>query len=103
MPACDGETADPRAWAHRLSAEQMNSFTIKLFATLRERVHAAELTREYPDGTTVGDFTPRKGDEIAFIPPVSGGAATPSYVGKITIGRGHIDVATLEREVSDPA
>ena len=112
----------------------MNNFTIKLFATLRERAHTAELTREFPDGTTVGDiwrqlvvefpelgghrdsvgfavnqeyvegdFKPRKGDEIAFIPPVSGGANTPAYVGKITIGRNRIDVAALEREVADPA
>lgn len=110
----------------------MNSFTIKLFATLRERAHTAELTREFPDGTTVADiwrqlviefpelgghrdsvgfavnqeyveadFKPRKGDEIAFIPPVSGGAGTPPYVGKITIGHNRIDVAALEREVSD--
>jgi len=111
----------------------MNQFTIKLFATLRERAHTAELTREFPDGATVadiwrqmvvefpelaghhdsvgfavnqeyveGDFKPRKGDEIAFIPPVSGGADnTPAYVGKITIGRDRIDVAALEREVAD--
>ena len=117
----------------------MNKFTIKLFATLRERAHAAELTREFPDGTTVGDiwrrlvvefpalgghhnsvgfavnqeyvdgsYKPQTGDEIAFIPPVSGGAGgggadTPAYVGKITIGRNPIDLAALEREVADPA
>ena len=34
---------------------------------------------------------------------MSGGAETPAYVGKITIGRNAIDVAALEREVSDPA
>ena len=34
----------------------MNRFTIKLFATLRERAHTAELTREFPDGTSVGDI-----------------------------------------------
>ncbi len=112
----------------------MNLFTIKLFATLRERAHTAELTREFPDGTTVGDmwrrlivefpelgahrdsvgfavnqeyveggFKPRNGDEIAFIPPVSGGADPPPYLDKITIGRNPIDVAALEREVADPA
>ncbi len=111
----------------------MNRFTLKLFATLRERAHAAELVREFPDGTTVaqiwkhlvaefpalgghhdsvgfavnqeyveGDFKPRQGDEIAFIPPVSGGTET-SRVGTITIGRKRIDVAALEREVADPA
>jgi molybdopterin synthase catalytic subunit len=109
----------------------MNRFTLKLFATLRERANAAELVREFPDGTTVGeiwkhlvgefpalgghhdsvgfavnqeyvegDFKPRKGDEIAFIPPVSGGADA-SRVGSITIGRASIDVAALEREVAD--
>jgi MoaE-MoaD fusion protein len=112
----------------------MNRFTIKLFATLRERAHTSELTREFPDGTTVaeiwkhlvtefpalgghrdsvgfavnqeyveGGARPRAGDEIAFIPPVSGGAGVPAYVGKITIGRSPIDVAALEREVADPA
>jgi len=112
----------------------MNRFTIKLFATLRERVHASELTREFPGGTTVGEiwrhlvaefpalgglhgsvgfavnqeyvqagFEPRHGDEIAFIPPVSGGTEAPAYVGKITIGRDPIDLAALEREVADPA
>jgi molybdopterin synthase catalytic subunit len=112
----------------------MNRFTIKLFATLRERVHAAELTREFPDGTTVGEiwrrlvaefpalagynnsvgfavnqeyvddsFKPRIGDEIALIPPVSGGTDTPAHVGKITISRDPIDLAALEREVADPA
>ncbi|HLX05539.1 MAG TPA: MoaD/ThiS family protein, partial [Candidatus Binatus sp.] len=112
----------------------MNNFTIKLFATLRERAHTAELTREFPEGTSVGDiwrqlviefpelgghndsvgfavnqeyveadFKPRRGDEIAFIPPVSGGANTSAHVGKITIGRNRIDFAALEREVADPA
>jgi MoaE-MoaD fusion protein len=111
----------------------MNRFTLKLFATLRERAHAAELVRDFPDGTTVeeiwkhlvgefpalgghhdsvgfavnqeyveGDFKPHQGDEIAFIPPVSGGAPE-SRIGRITIGRAPIDVAALEREVADPA
>src|SRR5260370_18005735 len=135
VPARDGEAAHPPARPHHLSAEQMNvnKFTIKLFATLRERAHTAELTREFPDGVTVadiwrqmvvefpelaghhdsvgfavnqeyveGDFKPRKGDEIAFIPPVSGAPHPPVYVGKITIGRNRIDVAALEREAADP-
>jgi molybdopterin converting factor subunit 1 len=112
----------------------MNRFTLKLFATLRERAHTAELVRDFPDGTTVGeiwkhlvgefpalgghhdsvgfavnqeyvegDFKPHQGDEIAFIPPVSGGSAASSRVGRIAIGREPIDVAALEREVADPA
>ncbi|HYL57688.1 MAG TPA: molybdenum cofactor biosynthesis protein MoaE [Candidatus Acidoferrales bacterium] len=111
----------------------MSRFTIKLFATLRERARTAELTREFPDGASVaeiwqlmvrefpalaghddsvgfavnqeyveGDFRPRAGDEIAFIPPVSGGA-DERWVGSIAIGRERIDVAALERTVADPA
>ncbi|HJU28313.1 MAG TPA: molybdenum cofactor biosynthesis protein MoaE [Candidatus Binataceae bacterium] len=48
------------------------------------------------------DFRPRAGDEIAFIPPVSGGSE-PIWVGSISIGRDPIDVAALEREVAHPA
>jgi molybdopterin synthase catalytic subunit len=111
----------------------VSRFTVKLFATLRERARAAELTREFPDGASVGEiwkllvrefpelaghhdsvgfavnqeyvegnFRPHAGDEIAFIPPVSGGADA-RWVGSITIGRERIDVAALEREVADPA
>ncbi|MBF6560564.1 MAG: molybdenum cofactor biosynthesis protein MoaE [Candidatus Binataceae bacterium] len=111
----------------------MNHLTIKLFATLRERARAAELNREYPDGTTVGEiwsrllgefpalgghhdgvayavnqeyvdahFRPRDRDEVAFIPPVSGGADAP-WVGPVAIGREVIDVAALERAVADAA
>ncbi|HZO80599.1 MAG TPA: molybdopterin converting factor subunit 1 [Candidatus Binataceae bacterium] len=109
--------------------------TIKLFATLRERAGASELSREFPDGATVaeiwrslgeefpalsghrdtvgfavnheyvqGDYRPRAGDEIAFIPPVSGGAGADGdapWLGPITIGREPIDVAALERAVAD--
>jgi molybdopterin converting factor subunit 1 len=48
------------------------------------------------------DFRPRGGDEVAFIPPVSGGAEPP-WLGPITIGRDPIDVAALERAVANPA
>lgn len=112
----------------------MNRFTLKLFATLRERAHASDLTREFAEGTSVaqiwrelvrefpalaghgdsvgfavnqeyvdGEYRPKSGDEVAFIPPVSGGADSPGHVGRITIGREAIDVAALEREVADPA
>jgi len=111
----------------------MSMITIKLFATLRERAGASELSREFPDGTTVAqiwtrlreefpaltghrdavgfavnqeyvddNFRPRSGDEVAFIPPVSGGAADPNWMGPVTIGRAPIDVTRLEREVADP-
>jgi molybdopterin converting factor subunit 1 len=116
----------------------MNRLTIKLFATLRERARAAELSREFPDGTTVGeiwsrlladfpalgghhdgvafavnqeyvreDFCPRNDDEVAFIPPVSGGVDAPvlneSWMGLVSIGRDTIDIEALERAVADPA
>jgi MoaE-MoaD fusion protein len=115
----------------------MNRLTIKLFATLRERARTAELTREFPDGVTVGeiwnqlladfpalgghhdgvafavnqeyvreDFRPAKGDEIAFIPPVSGGVDEPigkaSWVGPVSIGHEPVDIEALERAVADP-
>ena len=116
-----------------MNKRPVSRFTIKLFATLRERARAAELTREFPDGASVadiwkllvrefpalaghhdsigfavnqeyveGDFRPRAGDEIAFIPPVSGGA-DDRWIDSITIGRGRIDVAALERAVADPS
>ncbi|HVC43207.1 MAG TPA: molybdenum cofactor biosynthesis protein MoaE [Candidatus Binataceae bacterium] len=47
-------------------------------------------------------FRPRDRDEVAFIPPVSGGADAP-WVGPVAIGREVIDVAALERAVADPA
>ena len=90
----------------------MNRLTIRLFATLRERAGAPELTRDYPDDATVAqiwdrlkaefpaleghrdavrfavnqeyvedDYRPRPGDEIAFIPPVSGGSDRPTWIG----------------------
>ncbi len=114
----------------------MNRMTIKLFATLRERAGAAELSREFPDGATVseiwrslgeefpalrghrdsvgfavnheyvqGDYRPRADDEVAFIPPVSGGAEADgdaAWLGPITIGRTPVEVAALERAVADP-
>ena len=48
------------------------------------------------------DYRPGDRDEVAFIPPVSGGADAP-WVGAITIGRDAIDVAALERAVANPA
>jgi MoaE-MoaD fusion protein len=48
------------------------------------------------------DYRPRNHDEVAFIPPVSGGADIP-WIGSILIGSDPIDVAQLEREVAHPA
>ena len=54
-----------------------------------------------------GDYRPRNDDEVAFIPPVSGGAPgnedPPPWVGSIAIVRDRIEVAALEREVGNPA
>ena len=112
----------------------MNRLTIKLFATLRERARTAELSREFPEGTTVGeiwnrlladfpalgghhdgvafavnqeyvteDFRPRNDDEVAFIPPVSGGVDAASWIGPVLIGREPVDLEALEQAVADPA
>jgi molybdopterin synthase catalytic subunit len=48
------------------------------------------------------DYRPRPGDEIAFIPPVSGGSDAPSAIGPIRIVRDRVDVAALEAAVADP-
>lgn len=48
------------------------------------------------------DFRPHDRDEVAFIPPVSGGADAP-WVGPISIGFVPVDVAALEAAVADPA
>jgi MoaE-MoaD fusion protein len=47
------------------------------------------------------DFRPGDGDEVAFIPPVSGGI-TDDVVGSVRIVRSRIDVAALEAAVADP-
>ncbi len=54
-----------------------------------------------------GDYCPRDNDEVAFIPPVSGGSASDAHeaawIGPIAISREPIDVGALERAVADPA
>jgi molybdopterin converting factor subunit 1 len=54
------------------------------------------VNHEYVDG----GHRPRAGDEVAFIPPVSGGAGDPRWVGPIRIVREPVDPAVLEREVA---
>jgi molybdopterin synthase catalytic subunit len=48
------------------------------------------------------DYRPANRDEVAFIPPVSGGVDSP-WIGPVGIGRETIDVAALERAVANPA
>jgi molybdopterin synthase catalytic subunit len=112
----------------------MNRLTIRLFATLRERAGASELTRDFSDDATVAqiwerlkaefpaleghrdavrfavnqeyvedDYRPRPGDEIAFIPPVSGGVDAAPWIGPIKIIRERVEVVALEAAVADPA
>jgi MoaE-MoaD fusion protein len=57
------------------------------------------VNQEYVDD----DYRPRPGDEIAFIPPVSGGSDAASWIGPINIIRTRVDVAGLEAAVADPA
>ncbi len=47
------------------------------------------------------DFRPCDSDEVAFIPPVSGGAEAP-WLGPIRIVREPLDVAALEKSVAEP-
>jgi molybdopterin converting factor subunit 1 len=54
------------------------------------------VNQEYVDGS----YRLRAGDEVAFIPPVSGGAGDPQWVGPIRIVREPVDFAALEREVA---
>jgi MoaE-MoaD fusion protein len=48
------------------------------------------------------DFRPRDRDEVAFIPPVSGGAEGP-WVGPISIGFDPVDVEALDAAVANPS
>ena len=66
-------------------------------AAHRDRV-AFAVNRQYVGN----DYRPRDNDEVAFIPPVSGGLDDP-WVGSISIGRDPIDVQLLEQEVAHPA
>jgi molybdopterin synthase catalytic subunit len=56
------------------------------------------VNQEYVDD----NYRPRPGDEIAFIPPVSGGSDALQWIGPITIVRDDIDLALLEAAVADP-
>jgi MoaE-MoaD fusion protein len=98
--------------------------SVRLFAGLRERAGAAHLDVELPDDATVGDLlaamqlAPRScvaainreyadpaariapGDEVALVPPVSGGAGV---VRRVRISAEPLDAAALLDAVRDPA
>ena len=42
----------------------MNRLTLKFFATLRERARTAEMSREFPEGITVGEIWAGLGNEL---------------------------------------
>ena len=97
--------------------------SVRLFAGLRERAGAAHVDVELPDGATVADLlaamdlAPRScvaainreyadagsrigpGDEVALVPPVSGGDDT---VRRVRVGAEPLDVAALSAAVRDP-
>jgi molybdopterin synthase catalytic subunit len=97
--------------------------SVRLFAGLRERAGAAHVDVELPDDATVGDLlaalelAPRScvaainreyadagtriapGDEVALVPPVSGGAGAVRHV-RVTAEP--LDLAALARAVRDP-
>ncbi len=58
---------------------------------------AFAVNHEYVDG----DYRPRGGDEVAFIPPVSGGSEPP-WLGPVKIVTRKIDLEELQRAVADP-
>jgi molybdopterin converting factor subunit 1 len=100
---------------------------VRLFAMLRERAGTGELELELPDGACVGDalasigeiadgiplvmavnreYAPRDAplhpdDELALIPPVSGGATAPG-VAHIAITDAPLSLDALARRVADP-
>jgi len=104
--------------------------SVRLFAGLRERAGAARVEVELPEGasvaellraladTPVGPLEPRSclvalnreyapasatiaaGDEIALVPPVSGGAATPVALAQVT--ERPLDLAAVAAAVRDP-
>jgi molybdopterin converting factor subunit 1 len=97
--------------------------TVRLFAQLRERAGRSELDVELPDGARVGDAIEalgelaaglpvvmavnreyadaaaplRPGDELALIPPVSGGAGP-----HVALRSEPLDTAAIEALVRDP-
>jgi MoaE-MoaD fusion protein len=102
--------------------------SVKLFAGLRERAGAAELSLTVSDGARVADvlaqltditvgvpvvmavnqeyadesFVLQAGDELALIPPVSGGAATQPAAVHVRITDQPLAIDALAQRVRDP-
>jgi molybdopterin converting factor subunit 1 len=102
--------------------------TVKLFAGLRERAGADELSLTLPDGARVADVLTQlsditdgvpvvmavnqefadpsvvlhAGDELALIPPVSGGAATEPAAAHVRITDQPLALEALAELVRDP-
>ena len=100
--------------------------TVTLFAVLRERAGAGEVALELPEGATVGDAVGRLGhladglplvmavnreyagtdraldgvDELALIPPVSGGEAA---VGHVSVTGSELSLDSLVAQVRHPS
>lgn len=102
---------------------------VRLFAQLRERAGARELELDLPDGASVGDALARldhlahglplvlavnrtyaaedqplaPGDELALIPPVSGGAGDePAAVAHARVTEGPLSLEAVAARVRDP-
>src|SRR5580658_9189964 len=102
-------TLRERAKTSELRREFASGTTVgQMWRSLREEFpqlqgHAGSVSFAVNHEYVKDDFHPRDGDEVAFIPPVSGGIGDEaSWLGPITIGRAPIDVAVLERAVADP-
>jgi molybdopterin synthase catalytic subunit len=104
----------------------MVTVSVQLFAGLRERAGVDRMELELPDGATVGDVmtamgvgerecvvavnrnyatadTPvSAGDEIALVPPVSGGAAPADPVRHARLSDQPLDIAAIAAAVRDP-
>jgi MoaE-MoaD fusion protein len=106
--------------------------SVRLFAGLRERAGTDRLEVELPDdarvadvlaamaATPVGELRPREcvvavnreyatadepvraGDEVALVPPVSGGAVAPEVVRRVRVTSEPLDLAALADAVRDP-
>jgi molybdopterin synthase catalytic subunit len=101
-------TLRERAGAPELTREFADDATVaQIWDRLKAEIPALDghrdavrfaVNQEYVDD----DYRPRPGDEIAFIPPVSGGSDAPARIGPIKIIRERVDVAALEAAVADP-